>query len=879
MSDSRVSSSLQTNKDPDNAFIKLPDASGTIHPFKLTERPVFVPSLAAKYPNIRSYVGFATDGSKIRVRLSVSPQGIYSMMSAPNTATVFMEPVAKGSSNYVVYDKNMKLDNSSVFNCATMATLENSINKTSTAKLAEGGADNQTLQIFRIAISTTSEYTAYHDDGNNGNGNAIADALAAINVTLTRVNEVFETDLAVTFQLVDATSLIFNNAATDPYSDASVGTDSANFNTTDGWSLQLQNTLSTNTELGANLNERNNAYDIGHLFGASGGGGNAGCLGCVCQNDTAATTDHNKGSAYSSPSNGVPEGDTFDINYVAHEIGHQMGANHTFAYTSESTNVQSEPGSGSTIMGYAGVTGQNDLQPDSDDYFHYQSIKQILANLSTKSCQTTQVISNNPPVSNAGGDYTIPAGTPYVLKGSATDADPSDNLTYCWEETDSGVTNYQNFGPTLSTGPMNRSLPPSSSPDRYIPRLSSVLNGQITQTNPGLGSDWETVATVDRFLNWALTVRDRSPSTPSGGQTSYDTMQIHVINSSSSTTVGPFTVTSQTASNISWTKNTTETITWNVANTNDPAGVNTQNVNILLSTDGGYTYDTVLKSNTPNDGSEQITVPNLAAPFCRVMVQPINNIYYAINPVDFAIGYNVTTTCNQQYASSSNLNLAILDGRTTTSTITVPNSGSISDVKVNVDVTHTFISDLKVVVTAPDNTSVVLWNENCFNTSDNDFNIIFEDGAPAVFCDTPTAGTYTPVGTLGDFDGKNMAGTWRLSVTDNYSGDTGTLNDWYLEFCTTTATLGINEAVAFDDLSVFPNPNSGDFTVKLNGADSKTIQIEAFDISGRSIYKQNFTSRPGFNEQIHLNTVASGLYLLKISDDNRRSVIKKIMVN
>ena len=225
-------------------------------------------------------------------------------------------------------------------------------------------------------------------------------------------------------------------------------------------------------------------------------------------------------------------------------------------------------------------------------------------------------------------------------------------LTYCWEEIDSGKVDHLNFGPTLTNGSMNRSLPPSTSPNRYIPRLSSVLLGNIEQTNPGLGSDWETVASVDRFLNWALTVRDRNTSNYISGQSSYDTMQIEVIDGTVSQPVGPFEVTSQATSGINWTQGNTETITWNVANTDDVTGINTSNVNILLSTDGGNNFNTVLKTNTPNDGTENITVPNIAAPFCRIMVEPVDNIYYAVNPVDFAIGYTVTTTCNQQFSSS-----------------------------------------------------------------------------------------------------------------------------------------------------------------------------------------------------------------------------------
>ena len=261
------------------------------------------------------------------------------------------------------------------------------------------------------------------------------------------------------------------------------------------------------------------------------------------------------------------------------------------------------------------------------------------------------------------------------------------------------------------------------------------------------------------------------------------------------------------------------------------------------------------------------------------MIQPINNIFYAVNSTDFAIGYDVTTTCDQQYSSASNLNLAIRDGNTTTSFITVPDNSMISSLKVNVDVTHTFISDLKVVLTAPNNTSVTLWNENCFNTGDNDFDIIFEDGASAVFCATPTAGTYTPVEPLNAYEGMDISGTWQLTITDNYAGDEGALNDWYLDFCIATITLGTNDNPAFTDLSVYPNPNTGDFTLSLNAAASEFILIEAFDVSGRLIYEQQFSGRSQFKEQIYLNNVNSGLYLLKISDENRRSVVKKILID
>ena len=857
-------------------IINLPTPNGDMEAFSLFEAPVFSPSLAKKFPNIKSYVGIGITNPNARLRMSVSPRGVQTMVTYTDKPTLFMQPVSQGSNQYVLYKDRDKTNYENTFKCSTLAEFSAPLNKTSSIKINEGGANNQTLQKFRIAISTTGEYTAYY-------GGTVAGALAGINATLNRVNEIFETDMAVTFELVDATQLIYTDSATDPYSDPSIGISDANSGSLLGWSLQLQNTLST--LLGATINDANAAYDIGHLFGnsdsTSDGGGNAGCIGCVCEDDTSSTMDKNKGAAFTAPADEIPEGDTFDLNFVIHEIGHQMGASHTWAFDTEGAGVNSEPGGGSTIMAYAGVAPNSldNVQNDSDAYFHYHSIKQILDNLITKTCQTTTPIANNPPISNAGNDYKIPAGTPYILKGSATDANSGDVLTYCWEQTDSGKVDYANFGPALTSGSMNRSLPPTTSPNRYIPRLPSVLNGNIEQTNPGLGSDWETVASVDRFLSWALTVRDRNAGASIGGQSSYDTMQIEIIDGTVSQPVGPFVVTSQANSGINWTQGSTETITWNVANTNDVASVSTQFVNILLSTDGGVNFNTVLKANTPNDGSENIMVPNIAAPFCRIMVEPVGNIYYAVNSTDFAIGYIVVTTCNQQFLSSPNLNLPILDGQETTSSINVPLNAVISDVKVHVDVTHSYISDLKVVLKHPDNTTTTtLWEKNCSSSKYLDFNIVFEDGASTVTCASPTQGTYIPFMPLSVFNNLNTLGGWTLSITDGATGDTGILNNWYLEFCTTTTTLSIPESPEPQTLKVFPNPNNGAFTVSLNALNSKSIDIEVFDLRGRLIFNKSFNNvTTAFYETIDLNTVQSGMYLLTVSDGMQKST-KKIIV-
>ncbi|GAB1857852.1 hypothetical protein MHTCC0001_26890 [Flavobacteriaceae bacterium MHTCC 0001] len=830
--------------------ISIPVKNGDLQQFEIEEHSVFSPSLAAKFPDIKSYKGYATDGSGAKLVMSVSPEGMQTMISYPDKPDVFMHPVQRGGDSYVVYNRSSKFGDKSRFKCHTLTETSHKAKSTQQKRLDEGGANTQTLQKFRIAISVTGEYTDYF-------GGTVAGALAAINATMTRVNGVFEADMAVTFELVDATELIYTNANTDPYSDFDVGTREENLFNSQGWSFQLQNTL-TSTIGSA-------AYDIGHLFGHNAGTGVtgfAGCIGCVCIDGT-------KGSAFSTPPNSIPEGDTFDVDFVLHEIGHQMGANHTWAFEPEGTGVQVEPGSGSTIMGYAGTQGEDNVAPKSDPYFHHMSIKQILENLSFKSCQATETLTNNAPNADAGSSYTIPSGTPYMLKGNATDADTDDELTYCWEQIDDGIVNSGNFGPGLSNGAMNRSLPPSTSPDRYIPRLSSVLKGRVTQTNPGLGSDWETASNLSRTLNWALTVRDRNPDSNSVGQSSYDTMQVQVESGSTSNPVGPFRVTSQTAPSQSWTQNSIQTVTWDVAGTN-ANGINTSNVDILLSINGGETFGTVLVSNTPNDGSETFVVPDITASRCRIMVRPVDNIYYAVNPVDFAVGFRPITTCEQRHISGSNLNLSILDGQSFTTSINVPSGSFISSMKVNVDITHSFISDLTITLENPDGTSSCnLWSENCFiDTGYENLNIIFDDAATSVSCNSPTVGTYIPSTPLDVFTGQGSIGEWKLTITDSEDGDQGVLNNWYVEFCTTVFQL---LADTFEGFLVYPNPNNGLFNIKLNTSNAdRMLHLEVYDMRGRFVYAEDFSGSTSILKTVDLRPLKSGVYFMNLFDVDQK---------
>jgi subtilisin-like proprotein convertase family protein len=815
--------------------ISIPNSAGVMEHFLVWESSNFEPELQAKYPEIRAYAGVGLTDTRASINFSLSPKGIQTMVLRADSGAEFIEAYPEDPSLYILFSSKMRDKGELPFVCSTEDKI---LNKELTNKTSKIAANNRVFKTLRLALSCTGEYTTYHRSIRTNSFGTKDDALVAMNATMTRVNGIFNKDLAVELILIDNTNIIYTDAATDPYSDAAQGVGEQK------WSKELQDNL-TNTI-------RTENYDIGHLFGASGGGGNAGCIGCVC--------DAGKGSAFTSPADSKPEGDTFDIDFVAHEMGHQLGANHTFSYVLEDQGVSVEPGSGSTIMGYAGITTDYDVQANSDDYFVYASIKQIQDNLNTKNCPVSTILTKNLPLIDAGADYLIPNGTAFILKGTGAGANGA-GVSYTWEQNDSATSSSGENSLAVSTktdGPLFRSLYPSASPIRYMPSYSNVLANKLT-------SKWESVSTVARTLKFVLTGRDNA--TQGTGQTNSDTTIITVDG-----TTGPFAISSQNTDNLSWFQGTDQTITWSVNGSNGISG--SANVNIKLSTDGGLTFPTVLESSTPNDGSQTITVPNVEAKNCRILIEPTGNIFYAINSKPFAIGYSVASSCASYSFGKA---FSILERLAyTTRSITVPSTtASVSDVNFKVNFTHTYLSDVEMEIISPKGTTVKLFDRNCGSTNST-LDLIYDDSGGDLVCGTTTLQAVTPFQSLAAFNGEDPSGTWVFRIRDAWSGDQGTLNSASIDICTQTYTLSADD-FKINDFVMYPNPNKGIFNIQFTSQSTSGVKVSVHDLLGRKLFEKQYENKGKFNENIELKNIQAGIYLLTVIDGERKEV-KKLVI-
>lgn len=815
-----------------STVISLPNAAGNFEDFEVVEASNFDPALQAKFPEIRSFSGKGITDKYATLKLSISPQGVQTMIFRTEKENEFIEPYSKDHAVYSVF-LSQRETGKLPWNCATVdAKLANGLTDQVAASNTTGRSGGN-LKTMRLAQSVTAEYSNYFGATSAAQVGLV---LAAVNNTLTRCNGVYEKDLAVHLNLVaNDTAVFYYDAATDPYANAAQGASGK-------WNAQLQKTLT------AVIGEAN--YDIGHLFGASGGGGNAGCIGCIC-------VDGSKGSGFTSPADGIPQGDNFDIDYVVHEVGHQMGANHTFSNSNEGTGVNKEIGSGITIMGYAGITSQ-DVAPHSIDIYHEASIAQIQANLATKSCPVTTAITNSTPVVAAASNFSIPKSTPFALTGSATDADASNVLTYCWEQNDnstSGQTGANSkASETKATGPNWLSFKPTVSPTRLFPQLATILAGaNVTGPLPGgdNGINIEALSSVARTLNFRLTVRDNavySSSAPvSVGQTNFTDAVVTI-----DATTGPFVVTAPNTA-VSWASGSSQTVTWDVAGTTG-APINCANVKISLSTDGGLTFPIVLAASTPNDGSQAVTLPATSTTTARIKIESIGNIFFDISNANFSIG-GTTPACATAFEPND------LPAQAAAIALGVANSAAIS--------TATDVDLYKITVTAKSNIVYSLVGPAGVN-----YDLAIYNAARKVIGKGTTASSTETV-TLAN----QAAGTYYIKV----AGKAGAFSSQcYTITATATAAAGLQSNTVATEFakgisvttapSVYPNPVHGDLKINM-GNYTDAVSVTVLNVYGAKVATKNFSGASSIN----MSKVAAGVYMVVIRD-NAGVIIKQTKV-
>jgi hypothetical protein len=588
----------------------LPMPDGSFARFRVEESPIMEPDLAAQLPDIKTYRAAGIDIPEATARLDITPEGFHGFILAPG-GTVYIDPYRRGDTeNYISYWRSdyERPVGAMPFHCDFAG--EQAAKRKSRPAAARGAM----LRTYRLALACTGEYAAFY-------GGTVAGAQAGMVTTMNRVNGVYEKEVAVRMTMINNTSICFTNAATDPYANDSSDL-AANQATIDG-------IIGT-----AN-------YDIGHLVGTGGGG--VASLGVVCSSGGKA-----RGLTGSSGQGGTggPIGDAFDIDYVAHEIGHQFGANHTFNGTTtncggnRSAANAYEPGSGSTIMAYAGICSAEDLQPHSDAYFHANSFDEIVELTTSITCASQASSGNAAPFPTAPPPVTIPASTPFYLTGSATDAD-NDPLTYCWEEFDLGAASPPNTDD--GSRPIFRSFNPVSSPTRTFPRPADLLNNTTT-----FG---ESLPTTTRTMTFRLTARDNR----TGANTTSTTVSV-------TSAAGPFVVTAPNT-NVSWAGGSTQTVSWNVAGTT-AAPVSCANVKLLLSTDGGNSFPLTLLASTANDGSQTVAVPGANTAAARVRVECATAPFFDVSNANFRITTPIAVTATATTSTNVALTWTAIAGAT-----------------------------------------------------------------------------------------------------------------------------------------------------------------------------------------------------------------------
>ena len=741
--------------------IMLPDPYGGATAFSLRSSSVMPERLAARFPEIRAFEGVALNDPSITIRLELSSKGLTAQVLGPGSRWL-IDPVKGLSPEFArsyKYRKSFQpkdeafceLDSTGLFGAGSAP----SKNFSETTRRAR--STGESIKTYRLAVATTGEYGVYH-------GGTTASALEAVVATINRVDGIFATELAIRFQLVeDNDVVVFADPVTDPFT----GNDDAG-------------TLINQSQEQIDLLIGTENYDVGHTL-STGAGGLAG-LGVVCREG---------GKAEGVTGSSRPEGDFFDVDFVAHELGHQFNADHTWngknggcGALQRGANSAFEPGSGSSIMSYAGLCGEDNIASAVDALFHHQSFDQITGYTTEgigSSCGSEAASGNTAPEVDAGSDYVVPKQTPLVVSGTATDQEQA-ALLFSWEQRDLGP-QAALTDPDDGRFALFRMLDSSSTPERYLPTLASVVSG--------IPDSSERIPQVAREMTMRFTVKDGA-----GGVQSDDIVVTVDGNS------GPFEVVSPNGGEQ---VGQTKTVEWDTGFT-EQAPVSTTMVEIYLSTDDGQTFDQLIDT-VDNIGVANISFPpGIQSEDARLMIKGADNIFYDVSDAAFRLDSDrpvpPTPVLDRVEAGDTKLTLYFDEGQPNgvvadayeaycatepvatetdysveallpfdentpiTSELEITDDFTIErgGIKVPVNITHEYRGDVRISLESPAGTSVILKEGGVFDPAEDVTEIY------------PV--TASPVESLESFFAESTSGTWTLDVSDLGVQDVGQLDTW-----------------------------------------------------------------------------------------------------
>lgn len=597
----------QTSRGTVQRVIALPLPEGGQSQFQLDDAGVLPPGLAARFPHLLSLRGQDAEGR--RVRLDMTPDGVHASVTDAAGDWLVRPEIAVMSTSRVSGRSRIvfRRADAPVSERAEDARMSEVVASLPLAATARGGDAGSVLRTFRIAMSATGAYTEHM-------GGRVEDGLAGVVRTVNRVNEVFERDLGVHFVLAEGNDRIIFTHADDPFAQSA-----------SDWDIAMRNVEVIEKHVGKA------AFDVGHALDGRRNAGVVGAIGNTCQSWSGNIAQSKNTKAAGMTGSKRPFEDAFHVDFVAHELGHQFGASHTFNGCQRHASLQSgfEPASGSTVMGYAGLCDAHDLQPRTDPYFHAASIEQVQSWLASQGGTCAKAIVNALPAPFLDTDgwhkpLVVPARTPFSLTGSASFVDPSARLTYAFEQMDSGEAQaMENAVADVGSGPLFRSRPPAREPQRSFPSMA-VLTGDEAL---GLGDAYPQTS---RDLHFRMTVRDNLDH------------RSHVVSADRTVKVidtgAAFELTAPVAGAV-LRKGKARQLRWKVAGTRQ-APISCDAIRIDLSLDGGRSFlETPLAASVPNTGRASVTIPENTAASRHGLLRAscVEGAFFALSPGEVEI--------------------------------------------------------------------------------------------------------------------------------------------------------------------------------------------------------------------------------------------------